>query len=224
MTINDLSQIFTYFLAMLFALTFHEAAHAFAANFLGDKTAKSMGRLSLNPAVHMDMIGTLAFPLMCSAMGAPFIGWAKPVPYDERNFKNPNRDSMLTAAAGPISNLIFGFICLLFLELNNMLQWSILTKGQFLAPLTNLIAALVYVNGILAFLNLIPLPPLDGAKILRAFVNRDLWDRYEAMVAPYGFMIFLMLAYLGGLNWIGGLTDAYVRILQLLTGIILNSN
>lgn len=223
MTINDFTQALTYFLAMIFALTFHEAAHAFTSNFLGDDSAKSMGRLSLNPAVHMDPIGTVAFPAVCSLLGAPFIGWAKPVPYDERNFKNPTRDAMLTAAAGPASNLLFGLICMLFVGLNAKFQWGIFASGQFLAPIISLVTAMIYVNGMLAFLNLIPLPPLDGATIMRAFVNRDFWDRYEAAVAPYGFIIFLLLAYTGGLNWISGLTMAYVRTLEAVVGPILSS-
>lgn len=214
MDIHDLTQALTYFLAMLFALTFHEAAHAFTSNFLGDDSAKSMGRLSLNPVVHMDMIGTVAFPLVCSVLGAPFIGWAKPVPYDERNFKHPIRDAMLTASAGPVSNLILGFVCLLMVGLNAKFQWSIFESGQFLAPVIKLLTAMIYVNGMLAFLNLIPLPPLDGATIMRAFVNRDFWDRYEAVVAPYGFIIILVLAYSGGLNWISALTMAYVRVIE----------
>ena len=81
---------------------------------------------------------------------------------------------------------------------------------------------MIYVNGMLAFLNLIPLPPLDGATIMRAFVNRDFWDRYESAVAPYGFIIFLVLAYSGGLNWISGLTMAYVQVLESLVGPIIN--
>lgn len=222
MNINDLTQALTYFLAMVFALTFHEAAHAFTSNFLGDDSAKVEGRLSLNPAVHMDPIGTVAFPLVCSVLGAPFIGWAKPVPYDERNFKNPTRDAMLTASAGPLSNLLLGFICMMVVGLNAKFQWSIFEPGQFFAPMMKLLTAMIYVNGMLAFLNLIPLPPLDGATIMRAFVNRDFWDRYEAAVAPYGFIIFLLLAYSGGLNWISSLTMAYVHILESLAGPLIN--
>jgi Zn-dependent protease len=222
MNINDLTQALTYFLAMVFALTFHEAAHAFTSNFLGDDSAKAEGRLTLNPAVHMDPIGTVAFPLVCSVLGAPFIGWAKPVPYDERNFKNPTRDAMLTASAGPISNLLLGFLCMLVVGLNARFQWGVFEQGQFLAPIMKLLTAMIYVNGMLAFLNLIPLPPLDGATIMRAFVNRDFWDRYEAAVAPYGFIIFLLLAYSGGLNWISSLTMAYVSILESLAGPIIN--
>lgn len=216
MTISDVTQGLTYFLAMLFALTFHEAAHAFASNFLGDDLARREGRLSLNPAVHVDPIGTLFFPLVCSVVGAPFIGWAKPVPYDERNFKKPVRDAMLTAAAGPVSNIILGFICALILALNYQYQWSVFQAGSPLAPAIKIIAAMTYVNGMLAFLNLIPLPPLDGATIMRAFVNRDFWDRYEETIGPYGFIIFLMLAFAGLLNWIGSFTVVYVKFITML--------
>jgi Zn-dependent protease len=216
MSFPDLTQSLTYVLAMLFALTFHEAAHALASHLLGDDSAKREGRLSLNPAVHVDPIGTIAFPLVCSLVGAPFIGWAKPVPYDERNFKKPVRDAMLTAAAGPFSNILFGFVCMLILALNARFEWSVFQAGSFFAPLLKIITAMTYVNGMLAFLNLIPLPPLDGATILRAFVSRDFWDRYEATIGPYGFIIFLVLAYGGMLNWISSFTMVYVKIITAL--------
>jgi Zn-dependent protease len=195
---------------MVFALTFHEAAHAFTSHVLGDDSAKNLGRLSLNPAVHVDMLGTIVLPLVCSLFGAPFIGWAKPVPYDERQFKNPVRDAMLTASAGPISNLLLGFICMLFITIQTRYQWPLFHEGSFLAPIIKLAAAMIYVNGMLAFLNLIPLPPLDGALILRAFISRDLWERYETTIGPYGFFIFLFLAFSGGLVWISHLTMIYV--------------
>jgi Zn-dependent protease len=212
--INNITQGLTYFLAMLFALTFHEAAHAFTSHLLGDDSAKSVGRVSLNPAVHVDMLGTIILPLVCSLFGAPFIGWAKPVPYDERNFKSPVRDAMLTASAGPVANLVMGFICMVFLALQSRYQLGLFAGESFLAPITKLAGAMIYVNGMLAFLNLIPLPPLDGATILRAFISRDLWDRYEALVGPYGFIIFLFLAFSGGLVWISGLTMFYVQVLE----------
>jgi Zn-dependent protease len=212
--INNIAQGLTYFLAMLFALTFHEAAHAFTSHLLGDDSAKSMGRLSLNPAVHVDTLGTIVLPLVCSLFGAPFIGWAKPVPYDERNFKNPTRDAMLTASAGPLSNLLMGCICMVIVVLQTRFQWSVFSHDSFFAPLLKLAAAMIYVNGMLAFLNLIPLPPLDGATILRAFVSRNFWDRYESTIGPYGFFILLFLAFSGGLAWISGLTMAYVHTLE----------
>jgi Zn-dependent protease len=222
MSINDLTQALTYFLAMLFALTFHEAAHAFASHSFGDDSAKREGRLSLNPTVHMDMVGTVALPLVCSVLGAPFIGWAKPVPYDERNFKNPTRDVVLTAAAGPLANLFLSFVCLIIFLLNDQLDWAIFAKGSFLAPLMGVVGAMIYVNGILAFLNLIPLPPLDGATIMRAFMDRNLWERYEMAVAPWGFVIILVLASMGGLNWISGLTAVYVSFMEALASPILS--
>jgi len=223
LSINDVVQGFTYFLAMLFALTFHESAHAYTSHLLGDDSAKSMGRLSLNPAVHIDLVGTIVLPLVCSIFGAPFIGWAKPVPYDERNFKHPVRGAMLTAAAGPAANLLLGFVSMLFIGLNARYHWGIFNEGSFLAPVTKLAAALVYMNGVLAFLNLIPLPPLDGATILRAFVSRGFWERYESVIGPYGFFIFMFLAFSGGLAWISPLTMYYIRVLEVFTGFLLHS-
>jgi Zn-dependent protease len=122
---------------------------------------------------------------------------------------------MLTAAAGPTSNLVLGFLCMVFIALNARFQWSLFQDGSFLAPVLKLSSAMIYVNGMLAFLNLIPLPPLDGATILRAFVSRDFWDRYESLVGPYGF-----LAFSGGLTWISQLTMFYVRILEILVSTV----
>ena len=182
-----------------------------------------MGRLSLNPAVHIDLVGTIVLPLVCSVFGAPFIGWAKPVPYDERNFRHPIQGAMLTAAAGPAANLLLGFLSMLFIALNNRYHWGIFDEGNFLAPVIKLAAAMIYMNGVLAFLNLIPLPPLDGATILRAFVSRDFWERYEATIAPYGFFVFMFLAFSGGLSWISHLTMYYVQVLEVITALVLRN-
>lgn len=221
MSVNSIAQGLTYFLAILFALTFHESAHAFASHMLGDNTAKAQGRLSLNPAVHIDLIGTIILPLACSLFGMPFFGWAKPVPYNDRNFKHPVRDAMLTASAGPLANLLLGFLCMMFVLLNHRYQWSIFEPGTLFAPIVKLVGAMIYMNGMLAFLNLIPLPPLDGATIMRAFVNRDFWDRYEAVVGPYGFIIFLFLAFSGGLTWINHLTNYYIGSMEIFARVLL---
>jgi Zn-dependent protease len=221
MSVNNIAQGLTFFIAMLFALTFHESAHALASHLLGDNTAKAQGRLSLNPAVHIDLMGTIILPLACSLFGMPFFGWAKPVPYNERNFKHPARDSMLTASAGPVANLVLGFLCMVFVLLNHRYQWSLFEAGTLFAPIIKLAAVMIQVNGMLAFLNLIPLPPLDGATIMRAFVNRDFWDRYEAVVAPYGFFIFLFLAFSGGLTWISYVTRYYIDSMEFLVRFLL---
>src|SRR5207247_3133083 len=106
----NVAQIFISFIVLLFSLTFHEMAHAFTADQLGDPTARLLGRVSLNPVVHADMVGTVLFPLIAMVTGAPLIGWAKPVPVNVRYLQRPRRDYMLVAAAGPASNLVLAVV------------------------------------------------------------------------------------------------------------------
>ncbi len=169
---------YVYLLVVVFiALTFHEFAHAYVAYKLGDPTAKLMGRLTLNPLKHIDLLGLLAFVLFK-------FGWAKPVPVNPSNFKNPARDSALVALAGPISNLIIAFISYAFYKffpvsdiIVEFLKWN------------------VWINIILAVFNLIPLPPLDGWRIISIFYPRVMFDR---KLETYGFIALLLLVFLGG--------------------------
>lgn len=221
MWINDVAQAVTYFLAMLLALTFHEAAHAYIAHVRGDDTARQMGRLSLNPAAHADLVGTIILPLAGFLMHLPIIGWAKPVPVDERNFKKPVFDSFLVGMAGPASNLLMGLMAVITLRAYYLYGQSIIAEGSFWFPLVKLLMAFAFVNAILAFFNLIPLPPLDGASLLRATLPTDLYEKYESVVAPYGFIILLMLAMGGGLGWIAGVARAYMAICDAVASVIL---
>jgi Zn-dependent protease len=222
LSINDIAQALTYVLAMMFALTFREMARAWTTHMLGDDSALRMGRLTLNPAAHLDVVGTLVLPMVCALFGLPFIGWAKPIPFDERNFKHPVRDSIITAISGPVANLSLGFVCMLGLALQAKFHIEALEAGAFLAPLLKLIGAMIYVNGILAFLNLIPLPPLDGAQLLRLFLSHDQWERFEAVMAPYGIFIFLFLAFSGGLAWISKVTMIYVQVIERIAALIIH--
>ena len=220
MSINDIAQALTYFLAMLLALSFHEAAHALVAFIRGDRTAQSMGRLSLNPAAHADMVGTIILPLAGFLMHLPIIGWAKPVPVDERNFKNPVIDGCMVGLAGPASNLILALFSVIFLRVYNLYGQDILPEGSFFYPGIKLLIAFTYVNAILAFFNMIPLPPLDGASLLRVLLPHDLYEKYETLIAPYGFIILLILAMGGGLAWISGMAQFYVRLCDLVASFI----
>jgi len=175
--------------ALLFALTFHEAAHAWMALRLGDHTARMLGRLTLNPMAHLDLFGTLSVLLIG-------FGWAKPVPFDPRNFQNPKRDILLTAAAGPISNMILAVGSAIALRiLIHQGLGSAIIEG-FWHTLGRIIALSLVVNLQLAFFNLIPLPPLDGSKILSGIVPNE-WDRYIWRLEQIGPMLLFGLVMFG---------------------------
>jgi Zn-dependent protease len=175
---------------MILAITIHEAAHAYAANFLGDSTAKRMGRITLNPIPHIDPIGTLALPALTLILGGFFFGWAKPVPVDPRFFKNPKSDMMIVAAAGPLSNLLQAIIW----------AWIFILPTQF-DFLNSMATAGVFLNLSLMALNLLPIPPLDGSKILDNFLPTKMsWQLSRA--EPYGFFILIAFSILGVLSYL----------------------
>jgi len=176
---------------VLLAITLHEAAHAYAAHRLGDSTAKMMGRLSLNPIRHIDLVGTIVVPILVGIFSHfQFIfGWAKPVPINYNQLKQPRRDMALVAAAGPLSNLAMA------------LFWASVFKiGLMLKPETSMVAlflalsgqAGILINLILAFLNLIPIPPLDGSRVVTGFLPPHLATQY-LKIEPFGFIIILAL-------------------------------
>ncbi|HBK80272.1 MAG TPA: site-2 protease family protein, partial [Nitrospinae bacterium] len=155
--------------AILLALTFHEVAHGWMAEKLGDPTARMLGRLSLNPLIHLDPMGTLAFAISMAA-GVGF-GWAKPVPVDPRNLGNPRRDMMWVALAGPTMNFLMAIASLLAFHLIGRFG---LHGGFFGQPATLMIIASFQVNTALAAFNLIPVLPFDGGRILMGLLPRDL--------------------------------------------------
>ncbi len=177
---------------ILMALTVHEASHALVAWLRGDPTAKHAGRLSMNPLRHLDPFGTLVF-FITAWFGAGF-GWAKPVPVDGRRLRNPRRDMIWISASGPLSNLAFA--ALISGALWVLVSWGVFAEyalwkyilGQFF-----LVG--IEVNVILAFFNLIPLPPLDGSGILNGLLSPRASLRYQ-QISRYGFMILLALIFL----------------------------
>jgi Zn-dependent protease len=166
---------------LLISLTIHEAAHAWTADRLGDPTARMLGRVSLNPLVHMDPIGTLLLPLIAAFSHLPLIGWAKPVPVSTRNLRHPRRDFMLVAAAGPISNLLQAVLAALLLRVS---------------PVTGVLYLAVEINLLLAFFNLIPVPPLDGGNVLLGLLPPRAAAAY-AQVRQYGFIVLYALLLTG---------------------------
>lgn len=174
----------------LLALTFHEVAHGYVAKRLGDPTAEEMGRLSLNPAKHISIFGTILFPLMLYLFHSPVIfGWAKPVPVDARYFRNPLRGMMWVGMAGPAANFILAVAgALVFRAL------EVLISGP--SVLLELTVMFIFINLILGLFNLIPIPPLDGSRILTGLLPRRLAVEY-LKVERYGFLILVFLLYIG---------------------------
>ncbi|APC96797.1 site-2 protease family protein [Francisella frigiditurris] len=171
---------------LIFAITLHEAAHAYIAKFRGDKTAYNLGRVTLNPVPHIDLIGTIIVPglLLLSSMtvGFPFIfGWAKPVPINYNNLKNPRSDMAMVALAGPLANFIMAVV------------WALLYKHITLHPYIQQMALYgMIINVVLMVLNLLPIPPLDGSRIVSAILPPKVAYKYNS-IERYGFFILLAL-------------------------------
>ena len=189
----------TTYVVLLFSLSFHESAHAWMAWKLGDETALRQGRVSLNPIVHMDPIGTLLFPLIQIFTSVPLLGWAKPTPYNPSNFRRDitmRRGHILVAAAGPVSNFL---LALVFTGVLALILRGGVPRDSF--PVT-LLALGIQLNVVLALFNLVPIPPLDGSKVASFGLRGDLGDRYDRVMGPYGFMILMLLLITGALGYV----------------------
>ena len=189
----------------LFALCFHELAHGWVAKKLGDNTAELMGRLSMNPMVHADMFGTFILPAFAIVTGAPLFGWAKPVPVNGRNLKNPIRDMFWIAIAGPLSNLLLAIIGCVLLFMGAEYIQTPTTQKTFL----NFMDVFIFFNLLLAIFNMIPLHPLDGGKVLQRFIP----EKFNQVLEQNQMILQMVLL---GLLFTGGFTylTAPIRIFQ----------
>ncbi|QXP83642.1 site-2 protease family protein [Methylococcus sp. Mc7] len=178
-------------LPVLFAITLHEVAHGWAASRLGDNTAKSLGRLSLNPLRHIDLVGTILVPGLLLAFGGFIFGWAKPVPVDWGRLRHPRRDMALVAVAGPGANLVMALGWAILLRLAMELPESL---DYVALPLGLMGKAGIAINSVLMVLNLLPIPPLDGSRVVSTLLPLRAAIQYSR-IEPYGFWILLILIY-----------------------------
>ncbi len=187
---DNFSVLIFQLIALLFSIVIHEVSHGVMANRLGDPTAKNAGRLTLNPLKHLDFFGSFLLPFALFLIKSPILfGWAKPVPFNPLNLKNPKRDSGLIGLAGPLSNFSIAIIFSLILKL-------LILAGIANQPFFIFINIIILVNIVLGIFNLVPIPPLDGSKVLFAFLPRSA-EKYELILERYGMFILLFFIFFG---------------------------
>src|ERR1039458_4940005 len=224
MNFNGLD-IFFETVVLLFAICVHESAHAWMANRLGDPTAKMLGRVSLNPIVHIDPIGTILMPLILIVLHFPPFGWAKPTPVDPRNFKNPVRDDILTAVAGPASNFLTAFVAVIALAIiwhgSNSGIGPNCRHADIASPLVNLFYLAMWINVVLAVFNLIPLPPLDGSHVIRRFLSYNALRVYDR-IGYFGLIAVMFILPMMGISIVGALITPFMAFFQGLLNLFLS--
>ena len=198
MPLQPLSVLIPSFIVLVLSLSFHEAAHAWTADRLGDPTARRLGRVSLNPLVHIDWIGTVLLPIIAAVSNLPLIGWAKPVPVDPRNLRHPQRDFAIVAVAGPMSNLVLATGAAIARALVSAANRQ---PGPIGDQLEHMLLLMVLINVLLAVFNMIPVPPLDGGNVAIGVLPAPLANAV-ARLRPWGFLVLYGLMFSGVLWWI----------------------
>lgn len=185
---------------LFFSITLHEFAHGYVAFIYGDQTARNQGRLTLNPLKHIDPFGTILLPLLLYFSGAPLIGWAKPVPINPYNFSEPKKGLLLCSLAGPLTNFSLALILTVLHRVFHLVSW-----------LDYLLINGIYINLILGLFNLIPIPPLDGSRLISYFLKGRAAARFN-QIEPYGILIIIALFYLGFFNFVVKLFNPIIKI------------
>ncbi len=198
MDATTIQKITIWILPVLFAVALHEAAHAWMADKKGDSTARMLGRLTFNPIKHIDPVGTIIVPVLMVVLTGFAFGWAKPVPVDARNLRNPKKDMMWVAAAGPVSNFLQALFWAVFLNISVMFfdGRSSISLFFLLMPIAG-----ISINVILGVLNLLPIPALDGGRIMSGLLSPRASMQYSK-IEPYGFFIIIALMLTGILSYI----------------------
>ena len=196
MELSIVQQVAVYALPVVFAITLHEAAHGYVAKHFGDTTAYMLGRVSLNPLRHIDLVGTVLIPLLTLFLGGILFGWAKPVPVNFSHLRNPKKDMLWVALAGPGANLAMALGWAVVMKLANMMPDS-----PFSLPMSLMGMAGININIVLMVLNLLPLPPLDGGRIAVSLLPDRLAYRYS-LLEPYGLILLVVLLFSGVLGTI----------------------
>ena len=190
MELSLIQKIIIYAPPIILAITVHEAAHGYAARYFGDMTAYQAGRITLNPIKHIDPFGTILLPALTIMLGGILFGWAKPVPVNFSSLRNPKKDMLWVAAAGPASNFVMAIFWALVIKFSEGMPET------FAVPLIFMAKAGVAINIVLMVLNLLPLPPLDGGRIAVSLLPHDL-ARPFAQLERYGFIILIVLLFTG---------------------------
>jgi Zn-dependent protease len=221
---ETIRQIAVWALPVLFAVVLHEISHGWVANYFGDPTAARMGRLTLNPIAHIDLFGTVLIPLLLIISHAPFLfGYAKPVPVNFYNLRNPKRDMIWVAAAGPLMNLSLALVAIIVLKGIVFMFSAAGVSGQtslvldFISPVALMARNAVIINVVLAVFNAFPLPPLDGGRVLVGLLP-DPYSSTLARVEPFGFLILILLLMTHAMDKIIGPPMGY--LLNLYFGIL----